>query len=392
MAALEPWPSLEDKEFIEFTQQYSSRLCKRSTIVLRKFSKGFIACKFSAFAYLLIGILWLDRSKSNEEKIELMRQFNLLSIGSFKNRQLENIFMQNKREDPSINISSFTDIKFEDDIALFGIVENDGYSRGEIYHYFLILKLPKGYFMLSSYGSDAVSIYQYKTRINPESFTSFVKSLNKDKRLGQSKKIDTIINRVDVPRIRGFMRAHFLNPKFKLHQRKATEYIKEIYPEGTPEKDYLKNTPKDIKEEIDRYIRPVTRIIQFQSILPAIQDEIMRHQMEKESYEEENPEPSEPAEETAKTAESKEPAESTETEESAEPSEPAEPEVESHTESTMEEATEAVDTEEAEEIKRKELESVLEKEKEGGTMKMRKKKTRKGKRKQSRYSKKNKYI
>lgn len=370
MAALESWPSLDDKEFIEFSQQFPLRLCKRTTMVLRQFEKGFISCKFSAFSYLLIGILWLDRSKSKEEKIELMRQFNLLSIGSFKNKQLENIFMKNKREDPSINISQFEDIKFEDDIALLGIVINDGYNAGEIYHYFLILQLPESYFILSSYGSDAVSIYQYKTKITPESFTSFVKSLNKDKKLGQSKKIDAIVTRVDVPRIRGFMRAHFLNPKFKLHQRKATEYIKEMYPEGTPEKDYLKNTPTDIKDEIDRYSRTVTRIIQFQSILPAIQDEIMRHKIEKEPEEQ-----SDPAEEQLELAE-----------------ESKEPEVEIPIKSTMEEATEAVDSEEAEEIKRKELESVLEKEKEGGTMKMRKKKTRKGKRKKYKYSKKNKYI
>lgn len=355
MAALEPWPSLEDKEFIEFSQQFPSRLCKRTTMVLRQFEKGFIACKFSAFAYLLIGILWLDRSKSKEEKIELMRQFNLLSIGSFKNKQLENIFMKNKREDPSINISCFEDIVFEDDIALFGIVENDGYNAGEIYHYFLILRLPDGYSMLSSYGSDTVSIYQYKTRITPESFTSFVKSLNKDKRLGQSKKIDTIINRVHVPRIRGFMRAHFLNPKFKLHQRKDTEYVKETYPEGTPEKDYLKNTPKDIKDEIDRYIRPVSHIIQFQSILPAIQDEIMRHEMEKEP-DEESAEP-EPAEEP----------------------DPAEAKSADLEPTQLEEAVKAVEIEEAEEVERKKLENVLEKES-GGTIKMRKKKTRKGKR------------
>jgi hypothetical protein len=93
MAALESWPSLEDKEFIEFMQQYSSRLCKKTTMVLRQFEKGFIACKFSALAYLLIGILWLDHNKSKEEKIMLMTQFNVLSIGSFQNKQLENIFI-----------------------------------------------------------------------------------------------------------------------------------------------------------------------------------------------------------------------------------------------------------------------------------------------------------
>ena len=63
-----------DKEFIEFSQQFPSRLCKRTTMVLRQFEKGFIACKFSAFAYLLIGILWLDRSKSKEEKQQSNRK------------------------------------------------------------------------------------------------------------------------------------------------------------------------------------------------------------------------------------------------------------------------------------------------------------------------------
>ena len=139
MAAIEPWPSLDDKEFIDFAQQYPSQLCKRSSRVLRKFAKGFIACKFSALAYLLIGILWLDRSKTKEEKIDSMKKCNVLKIGSFKNKQLENIFMKNKREDPSRLIHNFDDIVFEDDIALLGIVENDGYQVGEIYHYFLMI-------------------------------------------------------------------------------------------------------------------------------------------------------------------------------------------------------------------------------------------------------------
>jgi hypothetical protein len=46
MAALEEWPMLDDPRYIHMTQQYASRLCKRTSIVLRKFTKGFIGCKF----------------------------------------------------------------------------------------------------------------------------------------------------------------------------------------------------------------------------------------------------------------------------------------------------------------------------------------------------------
>ena len=89
------WPSLKDPEFIDFMQQYPSRLCKRSHMVLRKFAHGFIACKFSALAYLIIGILWLDR-KTKEEKMAMMTKMDIRRFGAFKNQQLESIFMKNK--------------------------------------------------------------------------------------------------------------------------------------------------------------------------------------------------------------------------------------------------------------------------------------------------------
>jgi len=261
MAALEPWPSLNDPEYIDFMQQYPSRLCKRTSRVLRKFAHGFIACKFSALAYLIIGILWLDRSKTKEEKIAMMIQFDVKNIGSFKNQQLERIFMQNQRADPSKVINDFHDIVFEDNIAFFGIVEGDGYSTGQIYHFFVVLEKPNGHFIVSSYGNDSLSIYQYETEVTPKSFIDFVKSLKKD-----------VKSEEDISRIGGFMRAHFLNPDFKLHQRKSEEFIKETVPD-----DLFKNAPEDIRAEIDRYAGSVSHVVQFQEILPAIQDELSHH-------------------------------------------------------------------------------------------------------------------
>jgi hypothetical protein len=104
-------------------QQYPSRLCKRSHMVLRQFAHGFISCKFSALAYLIIGIL------KTEEKID-MTKIDIRRMGAFKNQQLENIFMKNKRVDPSKEINKMEDIEFEDNIALIGIVSEF------ILHYF----------------------------------------------------------------------------------------------------------------------------------------------------------------------------------------------------------------------------------------------------------------
>jgi len=246
MAALEPWPSLKDPEFIDFMQQYPSQLCKRTHMVLRKFAHGFIACKFSALAYLIIGILWLDREKTKEEKIDRMMKIDIRKMGAFTNQQLESIFMKNQRVEPSKEIVDIRDITFEDNIALFGIVDDT------ILHYFLLMKHPDGYSIYSSYGSDSVSIYQYETKVTLPLFIQFIKSLKKEQKTTTDKK-----------RIRGFMRAHFLNPAFQLVQRNV-------------ETGSMKNTSKDIHDEIERYMS-VSHVIQFQHILPAIQEELSRY-------------------------------------------------------------------------------------------------------------------
>lgn len=223
------WPSLNDPEFMDVMQQYPSRLCKRTHMVLRKFAHGFIACKFSALAYLIIGIL----DKTKEEKIEMMLKIDVRRFGAFQNKRLENIFMKN-HPDTFIEIHTFQDIIFEKNIALFGIVEDT------IFHYFLMYK-HRGFSIFSSYGSDGISIHQYETKVTPELFIRFVKSLQKKHK-----------TQTDQKRIRGFMRAHFLNPAFQ---------------ERT-----------DVHDEIERYVNSVNRVVQFPSILSSIQDELSRYE------------------------------------------------------------------------------------------------------------------
>jgi hypothetical protein len=194
-----------------------------------------------------------------------------------KSNYKESIFMKNQLVKPFKEIDFFKDITFEDDIALFGIVD----STGNIFHYFLLVRLPAGYSILSSYGGDSVSIYQYETKVTPAFFENFVQSLKK-----KTKKP------TDQKRIRGFMRAHFLNPVFQLVQRKSDEDRKT----GSP----MKNTPKDISDEIERYVTNDSRVIQFQSILSAIQDELSQRAEPAEEAEE-------PAEEAEEEAEAEDP-------------------------------------------------------------------------------------
>jgi hypothetical protein len=268
MAAQEPWPSLEDPRYIHLSQQYASRLCKRSSIVLRSRSHGFIACKFSALSFLLIGILWLDRKKKEDEKLAIMTKFDITSIGSFTSKRLNDIFMLNNTSGACKDIASFQDIEFEDGIALLGIVDGDG-RQGHIYHYFLIRQDSGKYSILSSYGSDLVSIYQFETSLKPAYFTSFVKSLKKDKRNPTPR-----VQKIDVARVAGFMRTHFLNPRFKINQPKTQEFKDEEYDESTDQKLFSKNNPEDITGEIKKYTGIGFNVVQFISILPEIHREI----------------------------------------------------------------------------------------------------------------------
>ena len=331
---MEPWPSLKDPEFIDFMQQYPSQLCKRTHMVLRKFAHGFIACKYSALSYLIIGILWLDRKNlTRQQIINRLTHFDIRKNGAFKSRQLEGIFMTNQRVEPTAEVEEFQHgIRFEDNIALFGIVD----STGNIFHYFLLVKLPDGYSILSSYGGDSVSMYQYETKVTLPFFINFSKSLKK------ATKTTT-----DKQRIRGFMRAHFLNPVFKMVERKSEEYIKETVPEGSPQSMYMKNEPTDISDEIERYVRNESQVIHFQSILPAIVDELS-------SYESTEPEPPKPPKP-----------------ETPEAAEPETPEAELDYLTAAKQAEEDAETEEAAETKR------VAEEVKGG---MRQRRTRKGKR------------
>lgn len=318
----EPWPSLKDPEFIHFMQQYPSQLCKRTHMVLRKFAHGFIACKYSALSYLIIGILWLDRKNLTPQQIiNRLTHFDIRKNGAFKSKQLEGIFMSNQRVGPTAEVEEFQrGIHFEDNIALFGIVD----STGNIFHYFLLLKLPNGYSILSSYGGDSVSMYQYETKVTLPFFINFSKSLKK------AKKTTT-----DKQRIRGFMRAHFLNPVFQLVQRKSEEDIKDTGP--------MKNTPKDISDEIERYVRNESHVIHFQSILPDIVQELSR-------YESTEPEPAEPKPPEPEPAEPPKPPKP---EPAAEPAaEPETPEAELDYLTAAKQAEEDAETEEAAETKR----------------------------------------
>jgi hypothetical protein len=223
--------------------------------------KGVIGCKFSVFTYLLAGIEWVN-DFTDDEKIQEMTTINLSK--NFKNPRLTKIFLENTRIDPSKEITNFDDIVFEDGIAFLGIVKNNGYESNAIRHYFLIKQNSNGYSIVSSYGSEFVSIFQYETSITEDSFDTFVSKLNKINK-----------NRYDKITISSFMRWHFLWKTFIFIQRKSKEMMDEIYPHGIADDRFrYKNNLEDIRSEIKQYTTTVSKIIQFESILGDIQDEI----------------------------------------------------------------------------------------------------------------------
>lgn len=259
MAALEEWPMLDDPRYIHMTQQYASRLCKRTSIVLRKFTKGFIGCKFSLFSYLLLGILWVNpdmktNGEIDEEKIiTAMTRFKITSMNSFYVPRLEFIFMRNKVFGQVKEIATIKDIEFEDGIAFMAFVEED-----EIHHYFLIKQLPR-YSIISSWGSDYVAVHQYETTLYPTTFESFVKSLTKKKK-----------NTKDIQRIQAYMRDHFFSSNFLSNSMKDAE----SYPKDADPQVKKKNNPEDISSEIEIYVKTQTKVVQLLSILPDIQMEL----------------------------------------------------------------------------------------------------------------------
>ena len=219
-------PRLNDERYIRFIQEYTAHLSHNTPMVLRGQSKGFIACKFSVLSYLLISMVWVDGSlPTYQDKLNLLlkinfvrnlsrKNINKLNKRIFNNVYLRNLFMYNFRSSlhMSTEITHWADIRFEEGVAFFGII-NPSYmgSPGEILHYFIVVQRTANdpYSIISSYGSDNVSYSQFETTLDEDEFIRFIQGLNKDNK-----------DSSDVEIIDGFMIDHFMDDKFINQQQK----------------------------------------------------------------------------------------------------------------------------------------------------------------------------
>lgn len=232
-SANEELPHLNDERYIRFIQEYAANLSHNTHMVLRDKSKGFIACKFSVLSYLLISMVWVDESlPTYQDKLDLLLKINFVKNLSRKNINrlnkkvfnsdyLRNLFMYNCRSSSHVSteITEWENIRFEDGVAFFGIIDPSYMGDpGEILHYFIVVQRNANgpYTIISSYGSDNVSYYQFETLLQKETFINFIRSLNKDKK-----------DRRDQLRISAYMSHHFLNARFmnirQQHQKKEAE-------------------------------------------------------------------------------------------------------------------------------------------------------------------------
>ena len=308
-------PKLDDTRYIRLMSQFASMIF-RNRKILRSQTQGFIACKFSALAYLLISILWVDDElPTYEEKMDVLEKIKFIVhvpkneyefMGlPFINNNLLRLFIQNQRSHENgawTHIRNFADIKLtigNDDVAaLLGIIfsgpaELARIAANEIIHYFIVVKRgvtitgDPTYAFISSYGSDKVAFEQFETPLYPVTFDSFILSLSKDTKKKQ-----------DQLRINKYIRAHFLNENNMVADTKDKEYIDETravieeeLQSGKPRKEpnafyeFLnskqyedKNNPEDIASEMKLYTMHPTSVVQFNNIYNDLHNEIHQRQ------------------------------------------------------------------------------------------------------------------
>jgi hypothetical protein len=254
-------PHLNDDRYIRFMQEYAAVITKNSPRVLRGHSKGFIGCKFSALAYLLISMVWVDDSlPTYESKLKALTSINFvenypkkirekkakLKEKKFHEKKLELLFLQNRTTigDTSKQINTWEDIHFDDGVAFLGIIapRSGVHEVGQILHYFIIVQrhTSEPYKIISSYGSENVSYYQFETLLYPATFNNFVQSLTKE----LPKSIP------DKREINNFMTRHFLNDRYKNEKR------------------------QNKTKEIDFYKNNVTAMVQFNGIFTILRSEL----------------------------------------------------------------------------------------------------------------------
>jgi len=202
MAALSPTPltspSISDREYQELYQRcYSLYIDEPGSQKPPDFS-----CKMSTLLYSLFYLLWdkhrvEGRLDVNAFIQDVTRIINLERTIYMTSPMLSSIFLDNrivgdvavllgdhystkknpKEKDYHLILSDMDSLFLKYPMTIFGLVFSSR-KNGTLAHYFIVRKERGQFFLVSSYSSPLISIFQYETPLNMEEFYEYIFKLS----------------------------------------------------------------------------------------------------------------------------------------------------------------------------------------------------------------------
>lgn len=181
-------PRLDNEEYKHIYMKMSTAGCK---LPITKHI-GFVSCRVSQLVFMLIALSWQDNLNSEE----LKRKIAFLQKSydeCIKDQALSRLYEKNdprrvdfiplsrdsldiyifRQSNRTINIFPMAIVLFMDDDSF-----KSEYPYGHITHYFLLIRRGDSFSIISSYGSDNVTIPQQELIINPEEFAAFIDAVS----------------------------------------------------------------------------------------------------------------------------------------------------------------------------------------------------------------------
>ena len=186
MAALHEIPSIKDPDYRDLYLHYSAETKKYKKLAMPlRSTRGIIGCRFSAFIYFCIALLWkqFPRNKSGRDikqfSKKLVSVFDLQKVEKFEHEWLKDALVGNKVTPDIVPMDTISDIDIDFPIVFLGITHTSESGVKFFSHYFILRKEGRKFFIISSYCSDLVSIQQYETPVSIKSFNQFISDVKK---------------------------------------------------------------------------------------------------------------------------------------------------------------------------------------------------------------------
>ena len=159
--------------------------------IVTRMERGHIACKTSQLMYIIIALLWkyikdldiLPKKKLLDFTKEVNRLYDICVSEQYP--AIRNFSLNGQPINPftQINDTRFLDPRIK--IYTMGLVHTnnslesrDQFPNGVINHFFLIIKIERTFYIISSYGSDIVMISQKMVPLDLSEFQNIINAFN----------------------------------------------------------------------------------------------------------------------------------------------------------------------------------------------------------------------